>query len=256
MKHFMTIVAGLALALALASCDKENTEKDLVGTWKTCGESSHWHQVSFDAKGNFDWQLLGVSEMRETGTYTVSEDEIVLTTKKYYDRWDDATGTEYQDRWIEKKGKPEAGYGDDFKGVRTIKIRLLKDGFMRYALEGDNMYGDMLKDGFFFRDNLDQKLDGGKLKGKWVAKDEKGKEVGFYEFNGNTFSRVVKSDDGNYNVEWEDSGNWSYSKGKISFTGKGVYEETFGIFLDGDELYISHSMDWGFRCGGYVYKKQ
>lgn len=255
MKHLMTIIAGLAAVLALASCDKENTEKGLVGTWKTYGESSHWFQVNLDAKGNFDWQLLGVSEFRETGTYTVSDDVIVLKTKKYYDRWDDETGTEYKDKWIDKHGKPQGGYPDDFNGVRTIKIKLLKDGFMRYALEGDNNFGDMLKDGFFFKENLDQKLDGSKLKGKWVAKDDNGKEVGYYEFNGNSFSRVVKSDDGNYSIFWQDSGNWSYSKGKISFSNS-EYDETFGIFLDGDTLYISHSMDWGFRSGGYAYKKQ
>ena len=93
----------MAFMLSLASCDKDTSEKSLVGTWSINEESSHWFQVSFDAKGNFDWQLLGVSEMRETGTYSLNDDEIVLKTQKYYDRWDDATGTEYSDRCIERR---------------------------------------------------------------------------------------------------------------------------------------------------------
>jgi len=251
----MTIFAGLAMALTLASCDKENTDKDLDGTWTTNKESTHWFQVSFDAKGNFDWQILGVSEMRETGTYTVNGDEIVLTTKKYYDRWDDATGTEYSDRWIEKKGKPVSGYGDDFTGVRTLTVRVLKDGFLYCAIKGDNMFGDMLEHAFLFKDSMDQKLDAGKLKGKWVAKDEKGTEVAWYEFNGSSYSRLVKSDSAGHGIIWQDSGTWSYSKGIISVTG-GEYDGEFRVFLDGNTLYLTHYMDWGFFCSGYVYTKQ
>lgn len=255
MKRFLTIVAGLAMALTLASCDKENAEKEVVGTWKTNGEDAHFFQVSFDAKGNFDWQVLGASEARETGTYTNSDNTLVLTTKKYYDRWDDATGTEYKDKWIEKKGKPGAGYADDYAGVRTLTIHLLKDGFMYCSLKGDNMFGDMLETTFLFKDSIDQKLTADKLKGTWKAKDASGRELAQYEFNGKNYSRLVKSDNQGNGVIWQDSGTWSYSKGVITFAG-GDYDAGFKVFLDGNKLYLSHSINWGFQSSGYIYVKQ
>ena len=256
MKIFRSLFAAMAMVLAFASCGKETEEENsLVGTWKTNRESSHWFLVSFDDKGGFDWQVLGVSEMRETGSYTSSDSEIVLKTKKYYDRWDDATGTEYADRWIEKPGKPSAGYPDDFKGVRTLTIHLLKDGFLHCAIKGDNMFGDMLEHAFLFKDGSDQKLNADIIKGTWVAKDSRGTELGRYVFNGSNYSRVVRSDNGNHNVIWDDSGTWTYSKGIISFR-KGEYETDNRVFLDGDSFYIAHSMDWGFSSSGYEYKKQ
>lgn len=255
MKHFMTMLAAMAAVLSLASCDKDNTEKSLVGTWTVNEESSHWFQVSFDAKGNFDWQILGVSEMRETGSYSINGDEIVLKTKKYYDRWDDETGTEYSDKWIDKHGKPSAGYPDEFNGVRTLIIYYLNDGFLHCAIKGDNMFGDMLSNAFLFKKDMDQKLNGGKIKGTWVAKDSKGTELGKYVFDGSNFSRIVRDDTGSHDIIWQDSGTWSYSKGKISFNGS-EYDTDSRVFLDGDTFYISHSMDWGFDSSGYKYKKQ
>ncbi len=253
MKKFVSLFAALAMVLSFASCNKDGDES-LVGTWKPNEESSHWFQVSFDAKGGFEWQILGVSEMRETGTYTQTDQEIVLTTKKYYDRWDDATGTEYKDRWIEKPGIPQSGYPDDFKGVRTLTIHLFKDGFLHCAIKGDNMFGDMLDHAFLFKVGLDQKLTADKIKGTWVAKDAKGTELARYTFNGNNYSRLVK-DDTSHDVIWEDSGTWTYSNGKISLKG-GEYETDHRVFLDGDSFYITHSMDWGFDSSGYQYKKQ
>jgi len=249
------MLASLAFVLSLASCNKDDASNSLVGTWTINEESSHWFQVSFDAKGNFDWQMLGVSEMRETGSYSVNGDEIVLKTQKYYDRWDDETGTEYSDRWIDKHGKPSSGYPDDFNGVRTISIHYLKDGFLHCAIKGDNMFGDMLDNAFLFKEGMDQKLSADKIKGTWVAKDSKGTELGKYVFDGKNFSRTVRSDNGSHDIIWQESGTWTYSKGKISFKGS-EYDTDLRVFLDGDSFFIAHSMDWGFSCSGYEYKKQ
>lgn len=249
------MLASMAFVLSLASCNKDDANKSLVGTWTINEESSHWFQVSFDAKGNFDWQILGVSEMRETGSYSVNGDEIVLKTQKYYDRWDDETGTEYSDRWIDKHGKPSSGYPDDFNGVRTISIQYLKDGFLHCAIKGDNMFGDMLDNAFLFKEGMDQKLSADKIKGTWVAKDSKGTELGKYVFDGKNFSRTVRSDNGSHDIIWQESGTWTYSKGKISFKGS-EYDTDLRVFLDGDSFFIAHSMDWGFSSSGYKYQKQ
>lgn len=249
------MLAAVAVILSLASCNKDKTENGLVGTWTVNEESSHWFQVSFDAKGNFDWQLLGISELRETGSYSLNDDEIVLKTQKYYDRRDDATGTEYKDKWFDKHGKPSSGYPDEFNGVRTINIRYLKDGFLHCAIKGDNMFGNMLDDAFLFNKGMDQKLSADKIKGTWIATDSKGTELGKYVFSGSNFSRIVKSDTGSHEIIWQESGTWTYSKGIISFKGSD-YDTDLRVFLDGDSFYISHSMDWGFSCSGYEYKKQ
>ena len=147
MRKFFVILTIVLAAAVYVACEKEDDKKDdsgIVGTWTMDAESSHYFKVSFDAKGNFDWQVLGVSEFRETGTYTKEEDVITLKTKKYYDRWDDATGTQYKDKWIEKSGKPEAGYPEDYTGNRTIKVKVLKQGFLLCDIVNDPQFGNAL----------------------------------------------------------------------------------------------------------------
>ena len=258
---YMAIVAMTALAV---SCNKDNggeegTDTGIVGTWTMHAESAHYFQVSLDAKGSFDWQVLGVSEFRETGSYNMDGDVITLETKKYYDRWDDATGTEYKDKWIEKDGMPSAGYPEEFNGKRTMNIKVLKHGFIRCALVNDPQFGDALKDVYLFLVGSNQGLKPSDLDGTWIYANAAGAEVAKVVFNGNKYSRKVYMEyQGKVSdLAWDDLGTWSYDKGVITFSGA-EYESiaSFRIFLDDNKLYISNPLDWGFDAGGYTYVKQ
>lgn len=264
MKRFLSILAvALAALTLLVSCDKEKggeERSDIVGTWTMHQESTHYFQVSFDAKGNFDWQVLGVSELRETGSYTMVDGIITLNTEKYYDRWDDSSGTEYKDRWIEKKGKPVAGYPDDFNGKRTIKVVKLMDGLMLCKISNDPMFGDFLSGAYLFLDGYDQSLASSDLDGTWIYKNAAGQVVSKYDFKGKNYSRKVYIEyRGSVNPmpECEDSGTWTYNKGIITLEGsESLAFATARIFLSGSTLYVSNPLDWGFDVNGYTYTKQ
>ena len=239
--------AMLAVAALAVSCNKDDDTEvsgDLVGVWTMNVESTHYFKVGFDAKGKFDWQVLGVSERRETGKYTLDGKVAVLKTEKHYDRWDDNAGVEYKDRWFEKSGMENE--------TRTLTITDVKPGVLCFYMKDDPMFGDMLGKVILFLEDIDQKISTSDLAGTWIYKDESGTELARYNFSGNSYSRLVKSDHSNHVTIWEDSGTWSYSKGKITFSGC-EYPELASLraYLDGDTLYVANLLEWDFYSAAY-----
>ena len=126
--------------------------------------------------------------------------------------------------------------------------------FQKDAYEplGMEFFGDMLGKVILFLEDIDQKISTSDLAGTWIYKDESGTELARYNFSGNSYSRLVKSDHSNHVTIWEDSGTWSYSKGKITFSGC-EYPELASLraYLDGDTLYVANLLEWDFYSAAY-----
>ena len=204
---YLTLIAFASFGFA--SCDEDentlNEEGGIVGTWKGESDEYHYPIVTINADGTYVWEWAGIAKFKDVGTYTYTDDKIVMTASAYYE-WDSENGKYIDNEWIE--GNPK----------RNIKIIDLTPGVMVVNLN-DYFMGGGQGEGFDFvlyRQGLVQNIKIDDLNGTWES----------FESDGSLSERIVMS--GNNYIAYDvwttdtilcvekSTGTWSISNNVIT----------------------------------------
>ena len=165
-KTFLYLTLIAFASFSFASCDKdENTlteEGGIIGTWEGEADEYHYPIATINADGTYEWEWAGIARFKDVGTYTYTDDKIVMTASNYYE-WDEDKGKYVDNKYIEPS-------------PRKIKILELNPGLMRINLN-DYFMGGGQGEGFDFvlyRKGFVQDIKAKDLEGTWESYDSEG----------------------------------------------------------------------------------
>lgn len=225
---YLTLIAFASFGFA--SCDKdENTlteEGGIIGTWEGVADEYHYPIATINADGTYEWEWAGIARFKDVGTYTYTDNKIVMTGKNFYE-WDSEKGKYVDNDWVEGNTK------------RNIKIIDLTPGVMNVELN-DYFMGGGQGEGFpfiLYRKGLVQDIKTKDLEGTWESYDSDGSLGERIIISGNNFTAYEVWTTDTILCAEKSTGTWSVKSNVLTVKPK--------------DLYFSYSRPTG--TGNYVY---
>ena len=202
-KFLMALAACATLAL---SCTEDGTtqvgESDLIGTWYMAGEQMHPSIVTFKANGDYIWEYGGITGLRDTGTYTITDNVVTFRIQAFWEidveRGKD--GVQYKGEWK----KQDADWSQGMPRTRIAKIYVLEPKLLIMEDFGDWFYGDgmllfMTPDGGEMK--IDREISQGDLQGEWESRDQDGNLRVRLLIDGNNYTCYTRGTNDHFDSE-------------------------------------------------------
>lgn len=225
---YLTLIAFASFSFV--SCDEdENTlteEGGIIGTWEGDADEYHYPIATINADGTYEWEWAGIARFKDVGTYTYTDNKIVMTGKNFYE-WDSEKGKYVDNDWVEGNTK------------RNIKIIDLTPGVMSVELN-DYFMGGGQGEGFpfiLYRKGLVQDIKTKDLEGTWESYDSDGSLGERIIISGNNFTAYEVWTTDTILCAEKSTGTWSVKSNVLTVKPK--------------DLYYSYSRPTG--TGNYVY---
>lgn len=225
---YLTLIAFASFSFV--SCDDdENTlteEGGIIGTWEGDADEYHYPIATINADGTYEWEWAGIARFKDVGTYTYTDNKIVMTGKNFYE-WDSEKGKYVDNDWVEGNTK------------RNIKIIDLTPGVMSVELN-DYFMGGGQGEGFpfiLYRKGLVQDIKTKDLEGTWESYDSDGSLGERIIISGNNFTAYEVWTTDTILCAEKSTGTWSVKSNVLTVKPK--------------DLYYSYSRPTG--TGNYVY---
>lgn len=225
---YLTLIAFASFSFL--SCDEdENTlteEGGIIGTWEGDADEYHYPIATINADGTYEWEWAGIARFKDVGTYTYTDNKIVMTGKNFYE-WDSEKGKYVDNDWVEGNTK------------RNIKIIDLTPGVMNVELN-DYFMGGGQGEGFpfiLYRKGLVQDIKTKDLEGTWESYDSDGSLGERIIISGDNFTAYEVWTTDTILCAEKSTGTWSVKSNVLTVKPK--------------DLYYSYSRPTG--TGNYVY---
>ena len=220
------------------SCTADGTtevqNEALLGTWYMAGEQMHPSIVTFKANGEYIWEYGGITGLRDTGTYTITDN---VVTFRIQDFWEieverGSDGVQYKGEWK----KQDADWSQGMPRTRIAKIYVLEPKLLIMEDFGDWFYGDgmllfMTPDGGEMI--IDREVTQSDLQGEWESRDQEGNLRVRLLIEGNNYICYTRGT--NY---------YSNSEDGTSTTNEFVDKQTGSFKVDGTTITITYAMHY------------
>ncbi|MBO4467418.1 MAG: hypothetical protein J5745_04850 [Bacteroidales bacterium] len=196
MKRLFALTLMAIAAFVTISCDKDDAESGVVGTWQMRADEYHYFDATFNSDGTYVWNWMGASGgIKDEGTYTFENDQI---TMKATTMWEE----DYENKGHYNKTSLSSF---EWHGKRVVTVHKNLGGVAFWDWKGDFLIQDSEnfrfgKDGVIvFKKGFDFKIKKSDLIGTWEEYNED-----------NSLSRRLIVEDGkfkDYSVWYNEDGS-------------------------------------------------